>query len=100
MLTGGERSERSDSMHRTLLAALTFVSVLTTAAALHAGNRLGGGWTQENRAVGNKVTIEVYRRTPYALTGKAGEAAPSASGEWKHETRQLGNKVSIDVYRR
>ena len=59
-----------------------------------------GDWTRETRQVGNKVSIDVYHRTPYALTGKVAEPARRSSSEWTRETRQLGNKVSIDVYSR
>ena len=71
--------------------------VLLASGAAYAST---GDWTHETRQVGNKVSIDVYHRTPYALTGKMAEPAPRSSGEWTHESRQVGNKVTIDVYRR
>lgn len=55
-------------------------------------------WTRETRRL-PKVTVDVYHRTPYALTGTMAEPARRSSGEWTRETRQLP-KVTIDVYRR
>jgi hypothetical protein len=62
--------------------------------------KANGEWTRKTRQVG-RVAIDVYHRTPYALTGSmASEPARRSSGELTRETRQLGNKVTIDVYRR
>jgi hypothetical protein len=75
------------------IASLMFLS----ASAVYASS---GEWTHETRQVGNKVSIDVYHRTPYALTGSmAQEPARRSSGEWTHETRQVGRNT-IDVYRR
>lgn len=77
------------------IASLMFLSASTTYAST-------GEWTHEARQVGNKVSIDVYHREPYALTGRRAQesARSSSSGEWTHEARQVGNKVTIDVYRR
>ncbi len=60
-----------------------------------------GDWTRETRQVGNKVTIDVYHRAPYALTGTMVEPARRSRADKRvRETRHLGNKVTLDVYRR
>ena len=86
-----------------------FTAVLGLAALIGAGTTYAGtsqtspgGWSRETRQLGNnKVTIDVYRRAPYALTGGMQEReTKKPSGRWTRETRQLGNKVTIDVYQR
>lgn len=86
-----------------------FTVILGLAAVIGAGTTYAGssqttpgGWSRETRQLGNnKVTIDVYRRAPYALTGGMQEKETGkSSGGWTRETRQLGNKVTIDVYRR
>jgi hypothetical protein len=72
--------------------------VVATAASASTSSE---GWTRETRQVGNKVSIDVYHRHAYALTGKMAEpTARRSEGGWTHESRQLGNKATIDVYRR
>ena len=85
-----------------LFASLTCAALLAGGVGYaSASDARTDEWTHETRQVGNKVTIDVYHRKPYALTGRELEASrPSPSGEWKHETRQLGDKVTIDVYHR
>jgi hypothetical protein len=78
------------------IAALTLLAA-TASYAVPSGN---DGWTRETRQLGNKVSIDVYHRSAYALTGKMAEPARRAEGRLMHETRQLGSKVTIDVYRR
>jgi len=76
-----------------LVASLMFLSASAAFAS-------AGEWTHESRQLGNKVSIDVYHRTPYALTGKmAAEPARRSSGEWVRETRHLP-KVTVDAYRR
>jgi hypothetical protein len=83
-----------------------FVATLACATLLAAGSTYAspsqakpGEWTRETRQVGNKVTIDVYRRAPYALTGDASVATPAPSGKCAVETRRVGNKVTLNVYR-
>ena len=89
-------------MSKKLFASLACATLLVGGVGYaSASDRRTDEWTHETRQVGNKVTIDVYRRVPYGLTGGEPEASrPAPSGEWKHETRQLGNKATIDVYHR
>ena len=85
-------------MSRTLTIAALAVATLLVSATAYAGP--AREWARETRQLGNKVTIDVYRRAPYALTGDVPATTSAPSGKVTRETRQLGNKVTIDVYRR
>jgi hypothetical protein len=83
------------------IASLTLFAA--TAAYASPSDMKPGEWTKETRQVGNKVSIDVYHRAPYAITGRMDttqRARRSSDGGWTHETRQVGNKATIDVYRR
>lgn len=88
-----------------MFAKLT--TVLGLAALIGAATSYGappqtvpGGWSRETRQAGSKVTVDVYHRAPYALTGGMPEKETRKSGPWMRETRQVGGKVTVDVYRR
>ena len=79
------------------IASLTLLAAVT-AFASSSDMKASGEWTRETRQL-PKVSIDVYNRTPYALTGNMPEPAKRSSGKWTRETRQLP-KVTLDVYRR
>jgi hypothetical protein len=78
-----------------------FVALIAVASA-HAGPATvtPGTWTRETRLVGNRVTVDVFHRAPYALTGGTREPETRGTpGPWTRETRHVG-RLTIDVYRR
>lgn len=79
-----------------LIASLTLFAA-SAASAAESDLNSTGEWVRETRHL-PKATIDVYHRTPYALTGRMAEPSRTA-GEWVRETRYLP-KVTIDVYRR
>lgn len=80
------------------IASLTFLAA-SAAYARPSDMKSNGEWTRETRQVG-RVSIDVYHRTPFALTGRMAEPARrSPAGEWTREARQVGRNT-IDVYRR
>ncbi len=84
----------------------TFAAIVAFAALIGTGNANAkssdpqpGEWSRETRPIGNKLTVEVYRRVRYAIPGDAvRQGRAEASDGRKHETRQIGNKLTIDVY--
>jgi len=86
-----------------LIASLSLAALIgmSAAAPARSADMSPGQWTRETLHLGNKVTVDVFRRSPYSLTGNARAAQDrSTSREWTRETRHIGNKVTVDQFRR
>jgi hypothetical protein len=104
----GSRVERVQEEEEDWIMFRKLTAVLGFAALIGAGTTYAGSsqpqpgeWSRETRQIGNKVTIDVFQRAPYALTGNLPETGASKpSHGWTHEARQVGNKVTIEAFSR